>query len=198
MAKPIKHICIDLELEQPHTNPQTPDSKTEQEEIIQVGWVVFEASPLRIIETHSHHVYYDQPLSAFIKKLTGISDEEVRLGLTLDYVYRLLLASAKKHETTRILRQWGGGDMECLKRELKRKHPEQAWGFGRSGFNVKHLYQAYAEAHDLKPSGGLVKSMRKCGVDWVTVPGYHGKKHDALVDAYNTAVFYSHLMDKLK
>jgi len=39
------HCCIDLELEQPYTNHQTPDSKLDKEMIIQVGYVIYEIEP---------------------------------------------------------------------------------------------------------------------------------------------------------
>lgn len=51
--------------------------------------------------------------------------------------------------------------------------------------------QTYAEANDIPMSGGLKKSLGKCGLS------FKGKAHNALVDAYNTARIYNFLYKKL-
>ena len=184
------HCCIDLELEQPKTNSQTPDSLLNEERIIQVGYVVYQLEPeFKVIKKFSQFVNIGVPLSLFIKQLTGISDENIRSGVTLNEIYGQLVIDQKHYKFSRIIKQWGGGDMDCLKREL----PEVKWEFGHSGCNIKHLYQIYAEANNLNTSGGLSKSMAKCGLVW------EGRgKHDALVDALNTAKFHNFLYNKLK
>ena len=67
------HCCIDLELEQPHTNHQTPDSQLNKEMIIQVGYVIYEIEPeFKVLEEVSDFINIGVKLSEFIKKLTKI------------------------------------------------------------------------------------------------------------------------------
>lgn len=184
------HCCIDLELEQPKNNPQTPDSLLDEEKIIQVGYVIYRLEPsFEVVERVSDFVNIGVPLSDFIKNLTGISDEDVASGTTLEKSYHKLVSLQKKYKFSRIIKQWGGGDMNCLRKEL----PNVKWEFGHSGCNIKHLYQLYAEANGLNSSGGLSKSMAKCGLVW------EGRgKHNAVIDALNTAKFHHFLYEKLK
>jgi inhibitor of KinA sporulation pathway (predicted exonuclease) len=186
----VKHCCIDLELEQPKTNHQTPDSLLDEEKIIQVGYVIYELEPeFKILKKASSFVNIGVPLSSFIQKLTGISNEDIESGTTLELIYNQLVEDQKSYKFSRIIKQWGGGDMNCLKKEL----PDVKWEFGYSGCNIKHLYQIYAEANGMSISGGLSKSMGKCGLNW------EGQgKHDALIDALNTARFHSFLYNKIK
>lgn len=186
----VLHCCIDLELEQPNTNHQTPDSKLDEEKIIQVGYVIYQLEPeFKVVKKFSQFVNIGVKLSAFIKNLTKISDENIASGVTLNEIYEQLVIDQKNYKFSRVLKQWGGGDMNALKKEL----PDVKWEFGYSGCNIKHLYQIYAEANGLNTSGGLSKCMGRCGVTW------EGKgKHDALIDALNTAKFHSFLYNKLK
>jgi hypothetical protein len=203
-----KFISLDLELEQPKTNPQTPDSVLSKATIIQVGWVVFSINEdvtttddlITVHERKSHFVNIGVPLSAFIKKLTGIRDSDLVSGLGLVDAYQDLVADLKRYNASRIVRQWGGGDMSYLKVELETEtilsdleRIGYKWEFGHSGFNVKHLHQAHCVANDVRHNGGLAKSMRKHGLKWVG-----GKAHNATIDALNTALIYAHLQNKLK
>lgn len=185
------HCCIDLELEQPKTNPQTPDSELDEEKIIQVGYVVYALEPeFEVKLSVREYVKLGVPLSAFIKNLTKIKDSDLEdRGRSIGSIYQDLTINQKLYGFNRVVKQWGSGDMECLQREVGGDN----WQFGRSGCNIKHLYQIYAEANGLNISGGLSKSMSKCGLKW------EGQgKHDALVDAFNTARFHHFLYNKLK
>lgn len=184
------HCCIDLELEQPKTNHQTPDSSLDEEKIIQVGYVIYQLEPdFKIIKSVREFVNIGVPLSSFIKKLTGISDEDIASGTTLENIYYNMLSDLRVYNFSRAIKQWGGGDMDCLQKEL----PDVKWEFGRSGVNIKHIYQVYAEANGMNPSGGLAKSMNKCGLKWEGAG-----KHDALADAFNTARVHHFLYKKLR
>lgn len=195
-------IALDLELEQPYTNHQTPDSKLDRSTIIQLGWVVYNVqyNKPHILKEQRKYVNIGVPLSKFIKELTHITDEEIASGGTLLDAYGELVADQKEYNTARVVRQWGGGDMEHMRLELESETPvnelkaaDYKWEFGRSGFNVKHLYQAWGMANLTNTSGGLSKCMGRCGLTW------KGRgKHDALNDAINTAWMYSYLESKLK
>lgn len=177
------HCALDLELEQPNTRSDTKDSHLDEEKIIQVGYVIYKLEPeFEIVEEVSRFVNIGVPLSEFIQKLTGISNEDIESGDTIENIYNELVKLQQKYKFSRVVKQWGSGDMECLKKEL----PSVKWEFGRSGCNVKHLYQLYGEAAGLGVSGGLKKSLHKCKLKW-----QGGKAHDALEDARNTAYFHN-------
>lgn len=185
-----RHCALDLELEQPKSNPQTPDSLLEEEKIIQVGYVIYELEPeFKVLEKVSRFVNIGVPLSQFIKDLTRISDEQIANGTTIEAIYDELVEKQKQYRFVRGVKQWGGGDMDCLRKEV----PNSRWEFGRSGVNIKHLYQTYAEATGKNRSGGLSRSMAKCGLIW------EGRgKHDAMLDALNTARFHNFFYSTFK
>jgi hypothetical protein len=79
--------------------------------------------------------------------------------------------------------------MDCVRGEL----PDVKWEFGHSGCNIKHMYQVYAEANELKIQGGLKKSMSRVNLRW-----QGGKAHNALTDALNTAIMHKFLYERLK
>ena len=195
-------IALDLELEQSFDNPQTPDSKLDVSKIIQVGWIVYttENGEYKVLKSQRQYVNIGVLLSKFIKDLTHITDEQISSGGTLLEAYNELVADQAEFNTIRVVRQWGGGDMEHMRMELDSEtimstleRDGYKWEFGRSGFNVKHLYQAYALANGMNTSGGLSKCMGRCGLTW------DGRgKHDALNDAMNTAKMYACLENKLE
>lgn len=181
------HCCLDLELEQPRSNPQTPDSRLLGEsEIIQVGYVIYSLNPFTVIDTSCEHVDIGVPLSAFIKQLTGITDDDITRGTTLGAIYDELVEKQKKYAFSRVIKQWGSGDVETIKNLIAK----DLWAFGNSGCNIKHMYQVYAEANGKNTSGGLAKSMSRCGITW---DNRYGHKHNALADAYNTAKMHDFL-----
>lgn len=189
-------IAWDLELEQGFTNPQTPDSKLSEERIIQVGWLVFEAKDgqITILKEQCYCVNIEVPLSKFIRTLTGISDDDIANGTTLTDIYDKIAKDREEFKASRVVCEWGFGDQLCLKRELTVEgFDESKWVFGRSGLNVKHLFQVWCEANGKSASGGLSKSLGKIGLSW----SGHGK-HNAGVDALNTARIYATLLNKMR
>lgn len=185
------HCCIDLELEQPKSNPQTPDSLLSEEKIIQVGYVIYRLDPeFEVLKEVCKHINIGVPISSFIKTLTNIKDSDIQNGDSIQSVYNELCSDQEFYKFSRVIKQWGSGDIECFKKEVGNPND---WKFGRSGLNIKHLYQVYAEANEMGASGGLSKSMGKCGLIWK-----RGRKHNALNDAYNTARFHHFLYSKLK
>ena len=180
-------IALDLELEQPNTNPQTPDSWTDVERIIQVGYCVFNDQTGEFLRERLFHVYYEDPLSEFIQKLTGITNEDVRDGFDIEYVLDFLNKDRETFQASRKLLTWGGGDQPALMRE--NLFP-QDWAFGRSAFNVKHLYQLYEEQTGGNPSGGLKKCCNRLGIK------RSGRAHNALVDAKDTASLFMEILKR--
>lgn len=185
------HIALDLELEKSNHDQDTPDSHLEKSRIIQIGWVVFQTEPrFQELEIRCQYINIGVPLSRYIRKLTKISDEDIANGTSLKAAYKTLQADREKHDCNRKLIAWGAGDGAMLKKEL----PEDVeWDFGKSDVNVKHLYQIYAEANGLNPSGGLSKCVNAVGLNW---RGH--RKHNATTDARNTALLFNFFYHKLK
>lgn len=183
-------IALDLELEQPNRNTEITDSFATEEKIIQIGWCVFNPYQKNILKVQKYHAYYPHPLSSFIKKLTGIHDEDVLNGVSIQKIYREIVKDREEFDTSRIVCQWGHGDMEKIKEEIG--HYDIPWEFGKSGLNVKHLFTAYAMSRGIKHRGGLSKVVSRLGMIW------EGRnKHRADVDAINTANIYSFICNKM-
>jgi|GEM_PF-3781420 inhibitor of KinA sporulation pathway (predicted exonuclease) len=198
----MRFIAIDLELEQPKTNPQTPDSAVEQERIIQVGLVVFElGTEITVLESRTIFVSYEYPLSNFIKTLTGIQDFQVNdSSNTLVDVVSSIKWLREFYNTSRQIVEWGSGDINCLRNELSLSEDEFriATGLARSTINAKVLFQLYAVKAGLKAQGGLGKSLRKLGLEFQPTK-YNGKQygsHWAESDALNTAIIFNFIMNK--
>ncbi len=185
------HCAIDLELEQPKSNSQTPDSLLDKEQIIQVGYVIYAVEPeFKIVEEVSRFVNIGVPLSSFIKQLTKITDKQLQEeGRQLVDIYSEMVGKTTQHGCYRVVTQWGGGDMDSLKSEIG----DVPWLFGRSALNIKHVYQMYAEANGLNRSGGLKKCLNRLNIPWS-----HGSAHNALTDAVNTAKIHHFLHHALK
>jgi len=193
LRKEMIRIALDLELEQPNTNHQVDDSLLDEEKIIQVGWCVFNDEPFEILKERCLEVNIKVPLSTFIKGLTGITDKQIFDGTTLIHIYNMLYYDRNFYDTSRVIVQWGSGDMQSLQNELEFEGLlKSEWEFGRSGRNAKHLFQDYCNQNGISPNGGLKKSMNKLGLK------FEGKTHNALTDAINTARIYSYLINKLK
>lgn len=200
-----RFLCIDLEIEQPYTNPQTPDSNTKVSKLIQVGIVVFQLSPGEpiILESQTMNIQYDQPLSQFIKTLTSISDEDVNTATDgARDALRRLSDLRGTYDASRQIVEWGQGDVEFLLQEAESSKDEftSMFGFGRSTINVKVLYQLYAMMNGKKRQGGLSTSMAKVGLQFKGTK-YKGKnkgKHWAEADALNTARIFNTLCNLIK
>lgn len=184
----MNYISFDLELEQSFYNPQCPDSLLTEEKIIQLGYTIFNDEG-EILKSSLYNINIGVPISTYIQKLTGITNEDIAAGTTIDAAYQAMTEDSSVVQTSRILLQWGGGDDILLKNSLS---AAQKWVFGRSALNVKHLYRVYAEANGINPSGGLKKSMSRVGLRFT------GKAHNALTDAHNTGIMYLYLKNKFK
>lgn len=184
-----RHIAIDLELEQGKNNPQTPDSKLDAPKIIQLGYVIYEVDPFVVITKKSYFIHLGVPLSAFIKKLTRISDDDLEAGSTLISAYTAMTEDINELNVYTPIKEWGSGDLNALYRELQ-GHKIQKFG---PACNLKHVHQIWADANRINNSGGLSKSMARIGLLW------EGQgKHQADIDALNTARLHNELIVKFK
>lgn len=180
----------DIELEQPYTNPQTPDSKLDSPKIIQIGVVFFNIKTKEILEQKKWYINIGVPLSTFIKKLTNITQSEIDQGITIGQAYEELMFLIKKYKAFNQPITWGTGDLQALRSEVMLTGAK--WELGHAEFNTKALYQMYSQLNGLKWRGGLATCMERCGLK------FQGRAHDALVDSFATMQFCSFLTDKLK
>lgn len=190
-------FSLDLELNTDGVNPT--------EDIIQVGYTAFNSITGEILETSGDYIAISKPLYPFIINLTGIIQHEIDTrGVSISQSYKNLLKFCEKHEIKfGQMVTWGSGDLDEYKKAVLESGEE--WIFGRTEFNLKTFYQAYRSINGLGHSGGLKKSMKNCSVEWQVfmdhLPSGNKKQrtaHDARCDALNTAVFYSHLVSKLR
>lgn len=189
----MNRVCFDLELEQPNRTNEVTDSQVTESKIIQIGWVIFDDADFTLLSQDSVFVNIGVPLSSFIKKLTKISDEDLAGGTTLELAYKYFAEQVVAHKCSRIPLQWGGGDLMCLREKLGMPVSDPMWRLGRSGLNVKHLYQLYAEIMGLPRSGGVSKVCGRLGLEWLG----HGK-HNAMIDALNTAHIFNYLYGMMR
>ena len=135
-----------------------------------------------VIERFNRHINIGCKLSAFIKKLTGITQEQVDNGVSINAAYEELKELLKRHKVIKAPVVWGSGDLVALNKEAG------DWSLGRGELNMKAYYQGLADCLGKKVRGGLGKSMGQLGLQ------FKGHAHDALVDAENTKVLYNYLM----
>jgi inhibitor of KinA sporulation pathway (predicted exonuclease) len=201
----MRFIALDTEIEQPYTREDTKDSFTAVPKLIQVGIVVFEIAEEEPVIIHSEtmNINYNYPLSAFIKTLTSITDEDVNESenSALDAVTRLRHLQ-QLFDTSRQLVEWGSGDVTFIteQAELTETAMNLVYGFARSTINVKVLFQVYAMMNGKKRQGGLSSSMAKVGLQFKGTR-YKDKnkgKHWAEADALNTARIFNKLCNLYK
>lgn len=198
----MRFIAIDLEIEQPKTNIQTPDSETDVEKLIQVGLVVFELSEnIKILDSLTMFTNYPGKLSGFIKKLTSITDEQVNSSQNdINSVLDKIREMRETYDTSRQLVEWGAGDVSFLMKESGLTDDEfrKYSGLARATINAKVLFQLYALRAGIKPQGGLGKSLRKVNLQFQPTK-YEGTQygaHWAESDALNTAIIFGFVMNK--
>jgi inhibitor of KinA sporulation pathway (predicted exonuclease) len=200
----MRFLAADLELEQPKSNPQTPDSRILTEKIIQVGICVFETGEeFKLLHSETMHINYNRPLSEFIKTLTSIKQEDVESSpyTTADALKKIGYLM-RIYETDRRIVEWGGGDVKALQRETGFSD-DFCYELGlttRNSFNAKILFQCYAMMNGIKAKGGLSKSVAKMGLDFRNT-NYNGSNkgaHWAETDALNTAMIFNELLQRMK
>jgi inhibitor of KinA sporulation pathway (predicted exonuclease) len=180
------YLALDLEY--------NSDGKTGTQDIIQVGLCV--GSPVSGI--HYKEQFFVKPsnkevvLYPFITKLTGITQENydansISWSTVVDEIRRL-------NENYKFFVNpvtWGIGDSYDLIKTVKEENLDFPF-FGRRIIDVKHLFLFIECANGRAMSGGLSSAMGKHKLQ------FQGKSHRADNDAYNTLIFYFHLLKRQK
>ena len=178
-------VAFDLEMNQP------------TDTIIQIGAVAGNIFTGEILEEMSVIIYTDEKLCTDsnicdIPKLTGITDEMVKDGISLPEGYKMLSDLRTKHDCHRNPIVWGGGDVGCLKEQLIRDYDMQfstgfgvnkhlpMFCFGMRWFDAKSFFQIHKFMNGESMQSGLKKAIKRMGMQ------FKGKGHDAKDDALNT------------
>jgi DNA polymerase III epsilon subunit-like protein len=176
--------CFDLEMNQPSGR------------IIQIGAVFGSLISGKIYKTVTLFINPGEALNQEIEKLTGISDNDLRSGISLIEGYEQLEALHHKYCSFTNPLVWGVGDSEHLRREIEICRPnyfsDKLFCFGRRWLDVKSLFQMYCLANNLKMRSGLHNSMAKAGLT------FQGQNHNAADDALNTFLVAHKLVGLLK
>jgi DNA polymerase-3 subunit alpha (Gram-positive type) len=158
--------------------------------IIQVGVCV--GSPVRPedIQTYSWYLNPEEPISPFITKLTGITDEIIQeKSVSHEVVAQELGELIKVNSCFCNAITWGQGDTDELKDEFRERNIDFPF-FGRRIFDVKTLYVFQQMVQGKTPSGGLRKSMNSYGLK------FQGTPHNASDDALNTLRFFFYFLER--
>lgn len=176
-------VAIDLELNKDGNG--TTD-------IIQVGAVAGDCITGKINDRLTVYTTPSKPLDPFIISLTGITQKTIDdKGISLRDAYYKLVEFHKANKAHHCLVQWGHGDANELKSQIKAVGID-SWSFGRREFDVKTLCQSIFLAKEESFQGGLKKMAHRFGLS------FDGRAHDATVDAENTFRLFSHLLSLLR
>jgi len=170
-------MSIDLELNQPSNT------------IIQVGVVVGNLNSGEILREFSSNILVSEEIAEEITQLTHITQKDVDEGNSLEKVYRYLRFLHKYYDCFRNPITWGGGDSECLRKELKLD--EEDFVFGRRWIDAKTLFISRCLARGERTQSGLAKAMVRMGMK------FEGRKHCAVDDARNTFYIYRALLGEI-
>ena len=197
--RPRPIVALDLEMNQPSGK------------VIQIGAVVGDLSSGLILAELDAVIDPGEPISDFIRGLTGISDKTIaERGVSIADGYAAMAGLVKEYDCLRVPLTWGGGDNDYLLAGLKSAGLDI--GFGKPGDERASLgarqYCFGRRHHDLKTievflrmaatgmadtrTRGLAKTLLTYGMR------FDGRKHDALDDARNTFFLAFALSERLR
>lgn len=157
--------------------------------IIQLGYTINNAKDGRVLVQRRIYINPNEQITEFIQQLTGIYQQQVDMGVTLQEAYQMMVEDISKHQVSKFPLQWGLDHYE-LRQQLGLEWNDYV--FSRRCIDIKALYQAYAMA---RPNGktvaGLGKACEVLGVE------FEGRQHDALNDAVATFKVYRALVYKM-
>lgn len=164
------------------------DLEFDNSKIIQVGIAV--GSKTEDIETFKWYVNPGHTISKRIITLTGITQEDIDTkSVGLDVVAKELSDIVYRYNVFVNPVQWGSGDSQQLKKEFEDNNIEfECFGFRE--IDVKTLFTFIQMSRSGKRRSGLKNAMRKFNLE------FKGEAHRADIDAYNTLVFYFHLLKR--
>lgn len=166
---------------------------------IQIGAAIYNARNAALIGRFDVYVNPGEPINPEITQLTGIRNQDVQNGLSIQDAYLQLQDFHKKHKCFRNPLVWGSGvrnDSNTIYNEYREATRQGADEdiFSTDNFmgfrviDVKTIYQSVMIFENSQYAGGLKDSMKKLGLE------FEGTSHNALADAMNTFRVWYHLM----
>lgn len=178
-------IALDLEMEQPSS------------QIIQIGIsYVEEASSLVVRKVF--YITPDEPLSAFIQNLTGITNNDFDWNKSREECYReftdeLFCIFESVNKPFREFITWGSGDVAALKADIIKYKQTSCMSLNRFT-DVKSLVLFDRLVSNKKVSHRV--SLKSALADYKIA--ISGNAHDAGWDAYNTLMLFHALLTKYR
>jgi inhibitor of KinA sporulation pathway (predicted exonuclease) len=166
----MKAIIVDLEL------TQNPGYKPA---IIQIGAVLVNTKAHQILDTFNMISNPGQIPNDFIVNLTGITVDQVEKAKPLKDVLYWFWKWIEDSSCGGTLYDWGSGDVWAL-REASRDHAVEIPRLHT--LDLKEMSKLFRQAKDAKSKGGLSNTLELFDMK------FHGRPHDALDDAFNTAL----------
>lgn len=171
----MNYLALDLELNQPSGK------------IIEIGVVIGNRTD-GVIDEMSWLIDPIESIDESIVELTGINDDLiVERGVSLGYAAAELSAMIVKHSCFVNPVQWGHGDAELLKSELRLAGIDFPH-FGRRTIDVKTICTFLSKAVGRKPNGGLKSHVERYGLVFL------GQAHRACFDARATLELFFELL----
>lgn len=173
-------MSLDLEMNQPSGN------------IIQIGAAVGNIKTFTIIDRFNSFVKLEdgEELSEDIKKLTKISNRDLKPAPELKKAFLSLCEFHKRHQAFSCPVSWGS-DALYLKERLRESSADIQWPFGYdSEFNLKKIHQFIMLKMSKNLQGGMPKIMTRYGIC------FEGKKHNAYDDAFNLMRLFFEMLKK--
>lgn len=161
--------------------------------IIEIGWVVGSLISGEILSRGSCFVNPNEDISEYITELTGITNEDVSLGVSLVEAFLEMNKDIVKYKLDKNLYQWGGYDLLELKKQLASSSDLEALKLNRyTATDVHSIYRLASVFAGRSHRGGLSKAVKKVGLQFV------GKAHRGLVDAENTFNLLIRVLEELR
>ena len=142
------------------------------------------------IKTFKWYVDPKEPISPYITQLTGISQDDINSkAVPLQQVALDLQSIIQEYQPFVNPIQWGHDDNAELLQEFKQNNVSFPF-FGHRAIDVKTIYIFLQATKNNSLKGGLRSSMNRYKLH------FQGEPHRADVDAYNTLIFFFHLLKR--
>lgn len=169
-------------------------------DIIQVGWCVWDTVAQQSLVSKSYYVLTPDPIDPFITELTGITDKDIAdKSISLWNAISIMLADHKAYNCWINPVVWGHGDVKAIDAQLERQgasgdpaRKALKKAFGRRIIDVKTFAVMDSVANGRKIAGGLESYLTRYGLQ------FDGRAHDAGADAFNTARIFQYFLNKTK
>jgi inhibitor of KinA sporulation pathway (predicted exonuclease) len=182
IISPQNFLALDLEL--------NTDQDGNTTKIIQVGIAVGNINNINDIKTFKWYVDPKEPISPYITQLTGISQDDINSkAVPLQQVALDLQSIIQEYQPFVNPIQWGHDDNAELLQEFKQNNVSFPF-FGHRAIDVKTIYIFLQATKNNSLKGGLRSSMNRYKLH------FQGEPHRADVDAYNTLIFFFHLLKR--